>query len=119
MAETAFTPVTAPGKWSATGQALSMVAVDNANGNKFTSSSDQLLVAQNTSGGALTFQITSQPISGTGAGAGRTGSVSQSLAAGEIRVFRLTGNGWADSNGNILMPTGMNTALKVAIVNLQ
>lgn len=118
MAETAVTPVSAPGKWSQTGTALTMTAVDNTNGNKFVAGADQLLIVQNTSGGALTYQMTSQAITGS-IGAGRTGNVSQSLAAAEIRVFRLTTNGWADSNGNVLIPTGLNAALKIAIVNLQ
>jgi hypothetical protein len=96
-----------------------MTAVDNANGNKFEASTDILLIVHNPTGGALTFNMTSQAISGGGAGTGRTGNVSQSIAAGEIRVFRLTKNGWEDSSGNVLIPSGVSASLKVGIVVLQ
>lgn len=118
MSETALTPLTAPTKWSQTGSAVTMAAVDNTNGNKFAAASDQLVIVQNSSGGSLTFQMTSQAITGSGPGAGRTGNVSQSMAAGEIRVFRVTKNGWMDSNGNVLIPSGLNTSLKVGVVTL-
>lgn len=114
MAETAIAPISSPSRWSTTGTALTMTAVDNANGNKFLSSTDQIVVVQNTSGGALTFQMTSQALPPSN----RTGHISQSLAAGEIRVFRVVPDGWKDSNGYVLLPTGLNASLKVAIVNL-
>lgn len=91
-----------------------MAALDNANGNSFPSFGDILAVVQNTSGGPLSVQFTSQPHSKTG----RSGSVNQSLAAGEIRVFRFTRDGWEDANGNILMPSGQSASLKIAIVTL-
>lgn len=114
MAETAVSAVASPSRWSTSGTALTMTAVDNANGNKFASTIDQILIVQNTSGGALTFQMTSQALPPSN----RTGHVSQSLAAGEIRVFRLSPDGWKDTNGFVLIPTGLNAALKVAIVDL-
>mgnify|MGYP007071588283 CR=1 FL=1 len=114
MAETALTPVTALGHYSQVGVAVTMTAVDNTNGNKFVAGVNQIVLVQNTSGGALTFQMTSQPVPPTN----RLGSVSQSLAAGEIRAFRVTESGWEDTNGNVLIPTGLNTSLKVGIINL-
>lgn len=118
MAETALTSTTAPGKWSTTGTAVTMAAVDNSNGNKFTAVNDALVIVQNSSGGSLTFQMTSSAITGSQPGSGRTGNVSQSMAAGEIRVFRVTKNGWQDGNGYVLLPTGLNTSLKVGVVVL-
>lgn len=113
MAETAISVTTPPSRWSSTGSALTMTAVDNTNGNKFLASSSQILLVQNTSGGSLTFQLTSQPDSRTG----RSGNVSQSLAAGEIRIFRLTEDGWANDSGYVLIPSGLNASLKVCIIN--
>lgn len=118
MAETLLTSTTAPLKWSTTGAAVTMTALDNSNGNKFAAVTDALLIVQNTSGGALTMTVTSQPITGSGPGAGRSQNISQSLAASEIRVFRLTQNGWA-SGGYVLTPTGLNASLKAGIVVLQ
>jgi hypothetical protein len=64
----------------------------------FPASHDMLVVAHNTGGVAYTVTITSQASSKTG----RTGDVNvQSLAAGEIRIFRLVPDGWADSSGNV------------------
>ena len=98
--------------------AMTMTAVDNVNGNKFTSANDAVVVVHNTSGGPLSFEMTSQPIAGTGVGSGRTGHVDQSLAAGEIRAFRVTKNGWEDGNSEVLIPTGLDAALKVGILVL-
>lgn len=118
MPETAITPQTSPGKWSQTGSAITMTAVDASNGNKFAAANDQALIVQNTHNSSLSFQLTSSAIAGSGAGAGRTGNVNQSMAAGELRFFRLTKNGWQDANGNVLIPSGLNTLLKVGIINL-
>lgn len=114
MAETTLTKSTAASKWSSAGVAVTMTAVDNTNGNKWAADTDAVVIVQNTSGGALTFQMTSQPLQTSG----RTGNVSQSLAASEIRAFRVTKDGWQDANGNILLPSGLNTSLKVGILTL-
>lgn len=100
------------------GAAVMMAAADNVNGNKFTAYNDYLAIVRNSSGGALTMQMTSSAIAGVGAGSGRTGNVSISMAAGEIRVFRGTKNGWQDANGQVLIPTGLNAALLIGIVVL-
>lgn len=115
MAETALTVTTEPAQYAQAGVAVTMTAVDNANGNKWPASRDQLAIVQNTDSGSHTVTITSQPLAGTG----RLGDDSHSLAAGEIRIFHLTTDGWADVNGNVLMPSGQDTHLKVGIVNLQ
>lgn len=117
MAETVLNTTTAPGKWSTTGIALTLATLDNTNGNKFTSANDALLIVQNPTGGSLTMTVTSQPITGSQAGSGRSGNISQSLAAGEIRIFRLTKNGW-ESGGFVLIPSGLSASLKAGIVIL-
>lgn len=119
MAETALPTTTAGNKWSQTGVAMTMTALDNANGNKFTAASLCVVIVRNSSGGALSFQITSQPTPGVGAGAGRVGHINQSLAAGEIRAFQLTKSGWQDSNGEVLLPSGQSASLLVGILILE
>lgn len=114
MAETALTVVDAPGKWSATGLALAFAAVDAVNGNKIAAPADCLVVVRNTAGVAKTVTITGQPLAQTG----RSGDASASLAAGEVRIFRLAQDGWTDANGNVLLPTGLDAALEVAVVKL-
>lgn len=114
MAETELTRTTAANKWSAAGVAMTMTAIDNTNGNKFTSAIDQVVLVQNPTAGALTFQMTSQPLRASG----RSGNVSQSIAAGEIRAFRVTQDGWEDANGNVLIPSGVSASLKVGILTL-
>ena len=113
MPEVALTVTPAPDKWSLTGTALTIAAVDNTSGNKFAAAADMLIVVQNTDSGAHSIQFTSQPILPSG----RLGSISQSLAAGEIRVFRMTSNGWANA-GFVFLPTGQSAYLKVGIVKL-
>lgn len=119
MAETLLPVVEAANQWSAEGVAVTMTAVDAVNGNKFPALSDAIVLVRNTSGGALSFEMTSQPTPGTGVGAGRTGHVNKSLAAGEIRAFRVTKSGWEDATGNVLLPVGMNAALEVGVIKLR
>ena len=106
---------TAPGFWSTTGLVLTETAIDTGNGNETGSGSDILLLARNTHAtNAYTFTITSQPDPVYG----RSGNVNAvSLAAGELRLFRLTGPGWADANGKINF-TAQNAAVKVSLVQL-
>ena len=114
MAATTLTKTVAPGKWSLTGQAVTMEAADTANDNDFAQDRDVLIVAHNTGGSAYTVTITSV----ADPKYGRTGDVNaQSLAAGEIRIFRLTGLGWADSNGKINL-SASNVAVKFGVIVL-
>lgn len=116
MAETVLTVIDAQGQWSQTGAAVTMTALDNANGNKFLGANLAIVLVHNTSGGALTFQMTSQPENSTG----RLGHVSQSLAAGEIRAFQVTKSGWVNpADGYVYLPSGQNAALKVGILKLR
>lgn len=114
MPETALAKVNAPTFWSTTGQVVTMSTLDNVNGNSIVSEADALLIVQNPTGGALTFTVTSQPISSSG----RSQNISQSIAAGEIRIFRLTKDGWENASGLILTPTGLSASLKCGVVKL-
>lgn len=114
MATTNLTKTTSPGFWSQTGTALTMAAADTSNNNHIVAAGDCILVAHNTGGQAYTVTITSvaDPVTG------RTGNVSaQSLAAGEIRIFRLTNNGWANSSGQIVVSAN-NAAIKFGVIQL-
>lgn len=115
MATTNLTKTTAPSHWSQTGTALTMAAADTGNNNHILAAGDCILVAHNTHGSnAYTVTITSVADPMTG----RTGNVSaQSLAAGEIRIFRLTNNGWANSSGQIVVSAN-NAAIKFGVIQL-
>lgn len=102
-------------KWSDTGSVVTMAPLDNANGNSIAISTDLLLIVHNPTGGALDFELTSQPHSEIG----RSGDVEQSIAAGEIRVFRLTRDGWANDDGLVLIPSGLSASLEVGVVKLR
>lgn len=109
MATTALAGTTAPGVYSQTGAPMTMTAADVANGNHIVSTKKVLIVCENTDGStAYTVTITSVADTITG----RTGSVSaQSLAAGEIRTFLLTSNGWS-SNDQYLISAN-NASIKI------
>ncbi len=114
MARTALVKTPAPGYWSTTGSALTKAAGDVANGNYFEISGECLLIAWNNSATPYTITITSvaDPTFG------RTGNVqAQSLAADEIRVFRLVPMGWAQSNGQVYVDVS-NAAITLGVVQL-
>ena len=114
---TDLTMTTAEGFWDQQGIVVTMQALDNTNGNQFVAQNDALAIVQNTDSVSRSVQFTSQ----SDADAGRTGgtNINQVLAAGEIRVFRFTKSGWADSNGNVQLPSGQNANLKAGIVKLR
>lgn len=108
-------PITTPANaWSTTGIALTMTAIDNANGNEFVAVRDGLLIAHNTDASPHTLTVTSEPL----APSGRVDDISQSIAAGAIRIFRLARNGWEDSNGKVQLPAGQDATIEVGIVDL-
>ena len=114
MAETALTITTPGNQWSTEGAAVTMDALDNANGNKFAAKRLALVIAHNTDASPHFVQITSQPLANTG----RTGSVNEELAAGEIRAFLVTRDGWANAADEVLLPTGQSATIEVGIVDL-
>lgn len=108
-----LTKSVAPGRWSTTGTAITMTAGDTG-GDDFPVSHDTLVIAQNTGGVTYWVTITSEGTSKTG----RTGHVTQqALVAGEIRMFRLVPDGWADSSGNVNIDVE-NVAVKWGIIVL-
>lgn len=114
MARTALVKTTAPGFWSTIGAALTKAAGDVANGNYFEISGECLLIAWNNSASPYTITITSvaDPTYG------RSGNVTaQSLAADEIRIFRLVPNGWAQPNGQVYVDVS-NAAITMGVIQL-
>jgi len=115
MPATTLTAIAGPSKWSTVGKIAVMSAADAVNGNDVLATNDMLVVAQNTGGSAYTVTITSKPL----AGFDRQGDVSAvSLAAGEIRLFRLTKNGWMDSTSKKIAFSANNSAVKFSVVDL-
>lgn len=118
MAETLITPVVSLGKWSTTGVAVTMAAADTVNNNYLTAKTHFLLIAHNTGGSPYTITIPSKAFPPSN----RTGNVTaQSLAAGEIRVFELTIQGWGDTaNSNKLAGiVCSNAAIKLGIYEIE
>jgi hypothetical protein len=116
MPATALTQTSAPHKYSQTGAVVTMAAADVANGNKISDATrDMLVIARNSGASARTVTITSEPLSDFQ----RTGDVNaQSLAAGEIRIFRLTKNGWADETTNEILLSANHAEVLFGVVDL-
>lgn len=107
-----LTKTVAPGRWSTTGTAVTMTA-GSVVADDWPADRDQLIIAYNSGASPYYVTITSQADK-----YGRTGHVTQqSLAAGEIRIFRLTNDGWADSSGNVNVVVE-NASVKWGIVVL-
>lgn len=114
MARTALTKTPAPNMHSTTGSEVTMAVADTTDKNQFVSSSDDLVIAHNAGASSHTVTITS-----TVDPYGRTGDVdAQSLAAGEIRVFRLAHSGWAQSNGQVYLEAD-SAEVKFGVVTLR
>lgn len=114
MARTSLTAISAPGGNATTGTAFSYTAADVANGNSFKSTGKEIVVAKNTDG-AVAHTVT---ISSTADPYGRTGDVSQSIAANGIYVFGpFPTTGWIQSDGKIYL-SGDNAALEFQVITL-
>lgn len=114
MAEQVLAITTAPGFYSQTGQVVTITANDVGGNNSIVVTSDCLVIAHNTDVGAQTVTITST----ADPTFGRVGNVAaQSLAADEIRVFRLTRIGWANSNGLIIV-SGSDANINFGVIAL-
>lgn len=100
MARTALTPVVAPGTLAAAGLAAAFTAADVANGNKFASSGNELLIAYNSNASSTAHAVT---ISSVADPYGRLGDItSESIAAGAYRIYGpFKKNGWVQSDGSI------------------
>lgn len=109
---TTLTPHTLNGPYPADGVSLVFGAVDVA-GNRFRSSGKDLLLVRNPTGGALNFTLTSV----ASPPQNRLGHITNdSIAAGALHQYYLTGPGWADGNGMInCTPTA---GLTIAVIRL-
>jgi hypothetical protein len=111
------TPVTAktmPGVYSTTGEVLTETACDPTNGNEVTGTDNMVLLVRNAGATPRLFEITSEPDPVTG----RTGDASATIAAGELRVFRLQKQGWANASTGKIAFEGAHADLKVSIINI-
>lgn len=106
----------APSKYSQTGLVVTTTAADVTNGNKISNATkDMLVVAHNAGASSRTVTIVSEPLDDTG----RTGDVTAaSVAAGAIRLFRLTKQGWADSTTNEILLSANHADVKFGVVDL-
>ena len=115
MPATTLSQQAGPSPYSTLGRAVTMNASDASNGNDFVATASQLIIFHNTNGGAQTVSITPKalPVYGT-----LPGVVNVSLAAGEIRLFRLLEAGWKDAtSGKITIDTSHND-VKVGLIDL-
>ena len=111
MPTTALAGTTAPSRYSQTGAVVTLTAADTTDSNHIAASGQPVVVvAHNTSTNtAYTVTITSV----AAAMSLRTGNVAaQSLAAEEVRMFRLAADGWADTSSNYLIAAN-NAAVKI------
>lgn len=99
MARTELSVTNVPSGWATSGVAGNFQAADTSNGNKFPATGQEILLAHNTDTSSHTVDVTS---TGTG-DTGRTGDISSdSIAAGEIRVYQeFPTDGWKQSDGTI------------------
>lgn len=111
MPATSLTADSVPGRYSQTGQVLTETAIDVANGNEVLAADTLMIIVRNAGASSRTFTITSQPDPVTG----RTGDVSQAIAAGEERLFCLTKSGWMGTNGKVSFG-GNHADLKVKLI---
>jgi len=100
MARTKLTKTDAPGGASGQGAALVLEAADVANKNAFQLTGSEVIVARNTDG-ANPHNIT---ITSVADDIGRTGDITEQIAAGAIRVYgRLQLEGWLQSDGQLYL----------------
>lgn len=114
MPATTLSQQDGPSPYSTLGRVVTMNASDASNGNDFVASRDQIIIARNTNAGAQTITITPQAVERYGT---LRGVSAVSLAAGEIRLFRLADIGWKDANGKINLTTSHADVL-LGIVDL-
>lgn len=111
MAATTLTAQTIPGAYSTTGLVVTQHDADAADGNDV-AGDDLFLLVRNSGATSHTFTITSvaDPITG------RTGDVDVTIAAGELRMFRLQKSGWANASTGKVEFGGSNAELKISVV---
>lgn len=99
MARTSLTPVSAPGSYAAAGTVFTWTAADATNGNAFTLTGKQLVLAYN-SDTAAAHSVTVTSVADE---YGRTGNITaDSIAIGAYKMygpFKLPG--WLQTDGNL------------------
>jgi hypothetical protein len=118
--QTEIVATTPPSYWSQTGEQLLLQSLDPVNGNKILMPNDMLVYVVNNSGvttgtSPLSIKFTSQPDSETG----RSGDIDEDLEPGDVRIFRFTKRGWADSEGYLILPAGQSEDILVGAVTLR
>lgn len=113
MPATTITAQTMPGVYSTTGLVITEVAADPSNSNDVVVTDGQIIVVRNAGASSRAFTMTSVADAITG----RTGDVSVSIAAGEMRVFRIAKNGWANSSTGKVTFNGAHADLKFSVLN--
>ena len=117
MATTALTITDGPPSYSLYGKGIVPAAADASNGNHVvTARTKELLVAVYNAGvSTRTITITSQPLTTFA----RTGDVNaRNVAAGELRIFRLLYDGWANPSDSKILISGSHADLKIAVFDL-
>ena len=110
MPPTLLATQTIPGAYSTTGLVLTANDADAVDGNEVAAEDSLFILVRNAGASARTFTITSQPDGVTG----RLGNVSVSIAAGELRLFRLKKDGWAHPTTGRISLSGNHTDLKIS-----
>lgn len=99
------TVVSAPGSYASSGTKVTMTAADTSNYDQFLSTGKELVIAHNTDSGAHTVTITSVADE-----YGRTGNISQSVAANSIYTFGpFKEHGWEQTGGYIYLQADSTT----------
>lgn len=109
---TEITSQSLPGGYTGISATLTLAAVDHANGNNFKMSGNDMIVARNPTGGALTISLTS-----VADGSGRVADFTESVPAAGLKVygpFRYIG--WRDDNG--FMSVDGDSGLELAVIKL-
>lgn len=108
---TVQSPVNLKASISANAADLTQTAADVSNGNQFTMSGGEIIIADNTGASAYTITLTSAPDT-----LGRTKDISAySIGAGEVAIFGpFEAYGWRQSNGKFYIDCD-NTAVKLSV----
>jgi len=112
MPATTIAAQTLPGAYSTTGLVVTETAADAANANDVVGADSMFLLVRNAGASGRAFTITSvaDPITG------RLGNASVTIAAGELRVFRLQKAGWANTSTGKIDFSGAHADLKFSLL---
>lgn len=117
MATTALTITDGPHPYSLYGKGIVPAASDASNGNHVVTARTKYLLVAAYNAGATTRTITiaSQPLPTFA----RSGDVNaRNVTAGELRIFLLQYDGWANPADGKILITGSHAELKIAVFDL-